>query len=738
MLDNKVQKEWAKNGVVRLVDLSQDYYLVQFASEEDYKHALFEGPWLIADHYIVVQRWRPFFTVTATQTRKIAAWIRIPGLPIELFNDRFLWRVGSKLGTMLKIDKLTSIQSRGRFARICVEIDLQKKLVSQINVLGHILKLEYEGLHSICFKQQENSHDQAQENATEQSGGQPIPDSDEQYGPWMIVRRNKKPHKSRAKISTSNSNYNSKINAEAPRVATQMVKDVTINSTYPSNIGSHKPSMMVRNVTGGKNPQSARNKDPHVPINVGKRNYAKVGVYGSPHSQFRVDLWRDIKRLATEVNGAWCLLGDFNVVLQDDERYGGTRKVCYRGDQSFREVVQELLWFQKSRCKWLEFGDRNTRYFHGTTLVRRRKNKVVKIQNELGEWIEDKAKLEALTTRFYSNLFTDSGRYEPYCLTNSFPELPQHDKDKLAIPLTQQEIFTALKRMGGLKAPGPYGFNALFYQTQWQTVGPSICELLTSIFDDPTKVAEINKTFIALIPKVDNITSLRQMRPISLCNVSYKILTKVIATRLRGIMEDFVGPNQCSFVPFRQSTDNIIITQEVIHSMKYKSGRKGWMAIKIDLEKAYDRLSWEFIRETLTDIGIPKNLIGLIWHCISSPSMQVLWNGEALSEFTPSRGIRQGDPLSPYIFVLCMERLFHLIDIAENHKLWKPIKLSKKGPPLSYLAFADDLILFSEATLDQAEIINTCMDLFCKSSGMKVSQEKTSLFLKKCGVESQE
>ncbi|XP_020202252.1 uncharacterized protein At4g02000, partial [Cajanus cajan] len=119
--------------------------------KEDYKHALFEGPWMIADHYIVVQRWRPFFTFTATQTRRIAAWIRIPGLPIELFNDRFLWRVGNKLGTMLKIDKLTSIQSRGRFARICVEIDLQKKLVSQINVLSHILRLEYEGLHSVCF-----------------------------------------------------------------------------------------------------------------------------------------------------------------------------------------------------------------------------------------------------------------------------------------------------------------------------------------------------------------------------------------------------------------------------------------------------------------------------------------------------------------------------------------------------------------------------------------------------------
>nr|KYP62280.1 hypothetical protein KK1_016807 [Cajanus cajan] len=95
--------------------------------------------------------------------------------------------------------------------------------------------------------------------------------------------------------------------------------------------------------------------------------------------------------------------------------------------------------------------------------------------------------------------------------------------------------------------------------------------------------------------------------------------------------------------------------------------------------------------------------------------MQVIWNGEALQSFKPSRGIRQGDPLSMYIFVLCMERLFHLIDIAVNHKLWKPIKVSKKGPSLAYLTFADDLILFLEVSMDQVEIIQTCFDLFCKS-----------------------
>lgn len=103
------------------------------------------------------------------------------------------------------------------------------------------------------------------------------------------------------------------------------------------------------------------------------------------------------------------------------------------------------------------------------------------------------------------------------------------------------------------------------------------------------------------------------------------------------------------------------------------------MAIKIDLEKAYDCLSWEFIKDTLEDIGFPIDLVNIIWHCFSSPAMQVLWNGEALESFSPTRGIRQGDPISPYLFVLCTERLFHAIEKATEEGQWKPIQLLRGG-----------------------------------------------------------
>lgn len=205
----------------------------------------------------------------------------------------------------------------------------------------------------------------------------------------------------------------------------------------------------------------------------------------------------------------------------------------------------------------------------------------------------------------------------------------------------------------------------------------------------------------------------RDFCPISLYNVSYKIVTRMLTNRLIGLMGHLVGPCQTSFIPNRNSFDNVIIAQEVFQSMRKKKGAKGWMAIKIDLEKAYDGLWWDFIKDTLHDIGCPNNFVNIVWWCISFSRMKLLWNGDALQEFKPERGIHQGNPLSPYLFVLCIERLFHLNQIAIDQKVWKPIKISKGGPRLSHLASADDLILFAEASLEQIEIIHNILHEFC-------------------------
>lgn len=158
---------------------------------------------------------------------------------------------------------------------------------------------------------------------------------------------------------------------------------------------------------------------------------------------------------------------------------------------------------------------------------------------------------------------------------------------------------------------------------------------MKEIFISGRMPEDINRTLLVLIPKVDNPTSLKMYWPISLCTVTYKIITKLIANRLKAVLPDLIGRQQMSFVPGRHIIENMVVEQEVIHTMRTKAGGMGQMAIKVNLEKAYDRLSWNFIFETLVEAGIPMNLTRIIMECVTTSRMNVLWNGDFTDEFKP-------------------------------------------------------------------------------------------------------
>lgn len=155
--------------------------------------------------------------------------------------------------------------------------------------------------------------------------------------------------------------------------------------------------------------------------------------------------------------------------------------------------------------------------------------------------------------------------------------------------VSSEEIHPTIKNIGAFKASGLNGFHAIFYKSQWVTMGDDFCRLIKGMFQNPRQIRELNETLLTLIPKVDSVITVKDFRrPIRLCNVSYKVITKIITQWLRGHMNSLVSPCQCSFIPKSHSSDNIVIVQEIFHSMRTKKGTKGWMAIKIDLEKADD------------------------------------------------------------------------------------------------------------------------------------------------------
>ncbi|CAA7037235.1 unnamed protein product [Microthlaspi erraticum] len=302
------------------------------------------------------------------------------------------------------------------------------------------------------------------------------------------------------------------------------------------------------------------------------------------------------------------LLDDIKAI-QDELELIPTDALLDREEQLLKEMdeileQEEIMWFQKSREKWIALGDHNT-----------------------------------------------------------------------SRPFAATEVEKAVRSMGRYKAPGPDGYQPIFYQENWKVVGEFVARFALEFFRTGELKRGTNDAIVVLIPKVMKPEKITQFRPISLCNVLFKTITKTMVMRLKKVMQKLIGPAQSSFIPGRLSADNIVLVQEAVHSMKKKKGRRGWMLLKLDLEKAYDRIRWDFLEDTLKSAGLPESWIQWILQCVTGPDMSLLWNGERTEAFQPQRGLRQGDPLSPYLFVLCMERLCHLIDKSVIGKKWKPIRL---------------------------------------------------------------
>lgn len=231
-------------------------------------------------------------------------------------------------------------------------------------------------------------------------------------------------------------------------------------------------------------------------------------------------------------------------------------------------IQEELMWLQKSRCNWYSFGDRNTRYFHAIANNRRKRNRVEALKLQDDEWLYDVQAIKEAGSTYFEKLYQEEdGALDTVIFDKSYPPLDDDILFSLTEHIQPAEIKRALFDMGPLKAPGPDGLNPLFFQSQWEVVGPSIVSTVHRIVDEPAEVRSINQTSIVVIPKIDVPENFRDFRPISLCNVIYKVITKTITNRLKRIMPIIISPHQSSFVPGRQGADNVVVAQEIIHSM---------------------------------------------------------------------------------------------------------------------------------------------------------------------------
>uniref|UniRef100_A0A803QIS8 Reverse transcriptase domain-containing protein n=1 Tax=Cannabis sativa TaxID=3483 RepID=A0A803QIS8_CANSA len=395
-------------------------------------------------------------------------------------------------------------------------------------------------------------------------------------------------------------------------------------------------------------------------------------------------------------------------------------------------LKEETYWKQRSRIQWLQSGDKNTRFFHKFASNRKRSNRIASLTAEDGTVCQDPESILSLIQSFYSNLFTSQSPHELDIEAALFDPLPLPEPSQYQLleeAFSSSEVEKALFQMGPDKAPGIDGFNNKFYQKNWSVVGKDVTEAILNVLNNDADISPFNSTLITLIPKVKKPVSLKDYRPISLCTTIYKIISKVLANRLKVILGPLISPNQSAFLKGRLISDNILMAQEILHSINNKKqGRESWMAVKLDMAKAFDRVEWTFLHKMMQKFQFPSRFIKLVMACITTATFKFNINGQAMGLVTPSRGIRQGDPLSPYLFLICAEGLSTILKRVERQDEAFGIKITRSAPRISHLLFADDSILFCKSNIQACNAIKEALDQYQNISGQQVNFQKSSLF----------
>ncbi|GKE96364.1 RNA-directed DNA polymerase, eukaryota, partial [Tanacetum coccineum] len=290
--------------------------------------------------------------------------------------------------------------------------------------------------------------------------------------------------------------------------------------------------------------------------------------------------------------------------------------------------------------------------------------------------------------------------------------------------VSRDEIKRAVWDCGTDKSPGPDGFTFGFYPRYSSFLEKDMEQAVRYFFHNGAFSKSGNSSFISLIPKTPNTNKVKDFRPITLIGSLYKIITKILANRLVDVLADIVNEVQSAFVANRQILDGAFILNEVYHWCKKK--KKQTMIFKVDFEKAYDSVRWDYLDAVLLNFGFGDRWRGWIQSCLNSSKGSVIVNGSPTNEFLFQRDLKQGDPLSPFLFILIMESLYISFQRVVDTGMFSGIAMGTSWQ-LSHLFYADDAVFMGQWSDSNIDIIVKVLECFYRASGLRINLNKIKL-----------
>ncbi|XP_071727978.1 uncharacterized protein [Rutidosis leptorrhynchoides] len=351
-----------------------------------------------------------------------------------------------------------------------------------------------------------------------------------------------------------------------------------------------------------------------------------------------------------------------------------------------KENMKKRMLKQKYRIRWAIDGDENTKFIHA--IIRNNYNKCnIRGLTINGCWNENPLDIKEEAVRHFSSLFEEKNGFRPSLSDLSYPSISHHDAESLEVKFTKTEILEAEK---GEISKG------------------------------------CNASFVTLIPKKVNPEGLGDFCPINLIESYYKIVSKILSNRLRKVIPAIVGPEQCAFLKGRYILDGFVIANETIDFLKVN--RKKGIIFKVNFEKSFDSINWCFRLEVMKSVGFGDKCRKWILSWLTSASISILINGSPSHEFSIGRGVRQGDQLSPFLFILAAEGLNILTKVATDKGMFKGVEVGFDKVLVFHLQYADDTIFFEEWSRRNVNSLGNLLKCFELASGLKVNFQKSSVF----------